>query len=155
MKGLSSRMSSFLFKLLHLLLPTQSEVLRLGADREDAAGKCCLCKTEQEDLEHVFFSCSANAEAGLATLGWAQKVIPEIAADAALRLELKGEPDDSQKLAAITILATGLCYIWEARVMKKKVKMYEVRAELEAMVILMRRTRHRESGDTIWEAINQ
>ena len=96
-----------------------------------------------------------GAEADLATLGWAQKVTPDIAADGALRLELKGEPDDSQQLAAITILATELCYIWEARVMKKKVKMYEVRAELEAMVSLMRRTRHRESGDTIWEAINQ
>ena len=157
MKGLSSRISSFLFKLLHLLLPTQSEVLRLGADREDAAGKCCLCKTEKEDLEHVFFSCSATAEAGLATLGWAQKVTPHITADDALRLELKGEPDgdDSQQLAAITILATGLCYIWEARVNKKKVGKYEVRAELEAMVSLMRRTRHRESGNKIHEAINQ
>ena len=103
----------------------------------------------------MFFSCSATAEAGLATLDWAQKVTPDIAADEALRLELKGEPDDSQQLAAITILATGLCYIWEARVIKKKVRQYEVRAELEAMVSLMRRTRHRESGDKIWEAINQ
>ena len=153
MRGLSSKMSSFLFKLLHLLLPTQSEVLRIGADKEDAAGNCSLCKTAKEDLEHVFFACPASAEAGLATLGWAQRVTPYVTADSALRLELRGEPDDSQRLAATTIIAIGLCYIWEARINKKKVGRYDVRAELEATISLMRRTRHREAGEIIRDAL--
>ena len=71
------------------------------------------------------------------------------------KLIQQGEPDNSQQLAVITILATGLCCIWETRVNKKKVGKYEVRAELEAMVSLMRQTRHRESGNKIHEAINQ
>ena len=104
-------------------------------------------------MEHVFFACPASAEAGLATLGWAQRVTPYVTADSALRLELRGEPDDSQLLAVTTIIAIGLCYIWEARTIKKKVGRYEVRAELEATISLMRRTRHREAGDIIRDAL--
>ena len=155
MRGLTSNMSSFLFKLLHLLLPTQSEVHRLGADRESTAGLCSLCKAEQEDLDHAFFTCPSSLEAGLATLGWAQQVVPNITGDMALRLELSGDTDDNQRLAATTIIAVGLSFIWEARVNKKKVERYEVRAELEAVVSLMRRTRKKEAGDLILHAMSQ
>ena len=75
-RGLSSTLSSFLFKLLHLLLPIQARAQRLGADRYQAGGRCLQCGEENEDLQHCFFSCPANQLAGLATLGWAQTLAP-------------------------------------------------------------------------------
>ena len=96
-----------------------------------------------------------SLEAGLATLGWAQQLVPHITGDMALRLELRGELDGNQRLAATTIIAVGLGFIWEARVNKKKVERYEVRAELEAVVSIMRRSRNKEAGELICHALKQ
>ena len=149
-RGLQSNISSFLLKLLHLLLPTQARVLRLGADRNNAAGHCLLCGAEGEDLLHAFFSCPSTSAAGLATLGWAQTLVPNLSQECALRLEIiDPELDYDEELAITSILGTGLCYIWEARLKKKRVESYEVRAELEALVSLLRRTRHNGAGDII------
>ena len=152
-KGISSHLTSFLFKLLHLLLPVQSRVMRLGADRDNAAGCCLLCKEPDEDLFHAFFSCPASRLAGLATLGWAQQLDPTLTPDMALRLEMMEDLDEISELAAINILATGLNFIWEARIKKKRVKTYEVRAELEALVSLLRRSRFREAGERVNDAL--
>ena len=128
---------------------------RVGADREDTTGLCSLCKAESGDLEHAFFACPLSLEAGLATLGLAQQVTPNITGEMALRLDLRGDLDDDQRLAATTIIAVGLCFIWEARVNKKKVERYEVRAELEAVVCLMRRSRNKGAGELIYNALKQ
>ena len=105
-QGISSHLSSFLFKLVHLHLPVQSRVVRLGADRDNAAGCCQLCNEPDEDLFHAFFSCPASRSAGLATLGWAQHLIPTLTPDLALRLEMTEDVDENSELAVRSILAT-------------------------------------------------
>ena len=47
--GLGSQLTSFLFKLLHGLLPTQDRVHRLGVDAGDQPGLCQHCHEEAED----------------------------------------------------------------------------------------------------------
>ena len=101
----------------------------------------------------AFFSCPASRLAGLATLGWAQQHDPTLTPNLALRLEMMEDLDEISKLAAISILATGLNFIWEARIKKKSVKIYEVRAELESLVSLLRRSRFREAGDKVNDAL--
>ena len=149
--GLSSNTSSFLFKLVHLLLPTQGRIQRLGADRDQTGGCCMLCGEEAEDLLHAFFICPATCSAGLATIGWTQTLLgSNLSLECALRLDLgEEELDDERALAVTYILGTGLNFIWEARARKKKVEPYEVRAELEALVSLLRRSRHTEAGELV------
>ena len=44
------------------------------------------------------------------------------------------------------MVATGLKFIWEARLSKKQISLFQVRAELEAKISMLRRTRHQEAG---------
>ena len=49
MQGLESDLSSFLFKLLHKLLPTQDRVSRIVRAEAQILGLCQLCHREVED----------------------------------------------------------------------------------------------------------
>ena len=120
--GLTSELSSFLFKLLHNLLPTQERVRRLGVNREISRGLCYFCNTETENLEHAFFACSASSEAGLTTLGWAQSVVPGLSMEQALHLDTgDSHLGREEELVLTTILGTGLKQIWDARTLKKRI----------------------------------
>ena len=88
-RGLGSELSSFLFKLLHGLLPTQDRVARIGMADDEVLGLCLLCRTEVEDLAHCFFECPKNIEAGLALLGYAQHVVPNLSPENALLLDFQ------------------------------------------------------------------
>ena len=88
-KGLESQLSTFLFKLLHQLLPTQERVQRLGGTEDNLPGLCKLCHTEVEDLSHAFFYCPQSRVSGLALLGWVQGVAPTLQPEDALQLTAK------------------------------------------------------------------
>ena len=59
---------------------------------------------------------------------------------------------DTERLAAVSVLATGLRFTWVRRVEKK---VSAVRAELEEKVDLLRKTRYRKVGDLIYAIIIQ
>ena len=141
LRGLESELSSFLFRLLHHLLPTQERVLRLKGD----GGKCLLCNG-LEDLVHAFFTCPHSSRAGLALLGWVQVADGELLPEDALTMNLNSDISPDVELAAVYMLATGLKFIWESRVAKKVVTPFLVRAELEAKISLLRRTRLVNTG---------
>ena len=54
----------------------------------------------------------------------------------------------------MSTMASGLKYIWEARVEKKQVRIYKMRSEVEARVSILRRTRHKEAGNIMLEMMN-
>ena len=147
--GLSSDSTSFLFKLV-LLLPTQERVHRLGIGNNNTAGLCMLCKSDREDLQHAFYSCPSSAVAGLAALGWAQEIVPGLNQEQSLRLDVR-EADLSrdEDLALKTILGHSLRYIWEGRLRKKQILLFQVRAELEATVSLLRKSRYVRAGEIV------
>ena len=124
--------------------------MRLGVERGKNNGLCCLCKRETEDLEHSFFVCSASAEAGLTTLGWAQSVIPGLTMEQALHLDT-GDTHlgKEEELVFTTILGTGFKQIWEARASKKRITRHEARAEMEATISILRRSRFKKEADMI------
>ena len=66
-----------------------------------------------------------------------------------LSLNFGTDLGDVERLAAVSILATGLRFIWEQRVQKKTVLLFTVRAELEAKVELLRKTRFGNVGNLI------
>ena len=56
---------------------------------DEVLGLCLLCRTEVEDLVHCFFECPKNIEAGLALLGYAQHVVPNLSPENALLLDFQ------------------------------------------------------------------
>ena len=115
-KGLGSELTSFLFKLIHGLLPTQDRVAILGLTNNGQMGTCLLCNIEPEDLLHCFFGCTKSLVTGLTLLGWVQHLVPDLSPESALTLDLQQELSEHEELAAVCTLAVGLKYIWEARV---------------------------------------
>ena len=140
LKGVGSELISFVFKMTHRLLPSQDRVARLRL-AEDQAGLCLLCRLEVETLSHCFFECPMNMQVGLALLGCVQRLVPDLSPEAAVRLDFGISLSEEDNLAAVCILSTGLKYIWETRVAKKVVMKYKMRAEVEARVSILRRTR--------------
>ena len=151
-RGLGSELTGFLFKLLHHLLPTQDRVARMT--RGHNMGLCPLCQIEVEDLNHAFFSCPHSCVAGLALLGYGQVAIPSLSPEAVLHLELGQDLNEEQQLATVCLLATGLKYIWSTRIEKKYATLFKMRAEIEAKISILRRTRHSGAGTLMLEMIS-
>ena len=122
--GLERELSSFLFKLLHRILPTQDRVSRIVRAEQQAQGLCQHCHADVEDLLHAFFSCSHNRVAGLGLLGLVQGLCPDLQPDDALQLHLGGDLPPEDELAAVYVVATGLKFIWEARLAKKQISLF-------------------------------
>ena len=154
-KGLGSDLSAFIFRLLHQILPTQERVQRIvGNGGQEPTGLCVVCHQEREDLSHAFFFCQESLVVGHALLGYVQHIIPTITPDECLRLELGDDLGEEDQLAVVCLLATALKYIWETRAEKKVVSLYKMRAEVEARVFILRKTRYYMSGDKIHEMIS-
>ena len=139
-RGLGSDLSSFLFKLLHCLLPTQDRVSRLGASEN--RGFCQLCNMEVEDPLHAFFTCQHSQVPGHALLGYLQTAVPNLTPEGALKLQFETSLNDDQLLASVCLLSSGLSFIWERRILKKQVSIFTMRAEIEAKISILRKTRH-------------
>ena len=152
-RGLGSDLTAFIFRLLHLLLPTQERVHRIVGNGQEHGGLCLLCHQEREDLQHAFFLCNKNNGVGFALLRYVQHVVPSLTPEGGLRLELDDDLDEDDQLAVVCLLATGMKYIWETRAEKKTLVLYKMKAELEARISLLRRTRYWKSGDRMLEMI--
>ena len=151
-KGLGSELVSFQLKLLHNLLPTQERIARAGLHEGDP-GLCLQCRSEREDQLHAFFECRKNLLVGLALLGCVQQFLPDLTPEAAVLLDLGISLGEEEKLAALVMLTTGLKYIWEARMARKTISTYKMRAEMEMRVTIMRKSRHKTAADLIGNLI--
>ena len=107
-----SEMSSFSFKLVHDLLPTDERLSRFLPNNSSLCKYCT--DSPSSDHLHVFFLCSLSCEVG----GWLLRVVREIdptaTPDAILRLEISG----GDALLWLTVYA--LLYIWRQRSKKKR-----------------------------------
>ena len=112
-----------------------------------------LCHQEREDLLHAFFLCNENNGVGFALLRYVQQVVPSLTPEGGLRLELEEDLGEEDQLAVACLLATGLKYIWETRAEKKTIILYKMKAQIEARISLLRRTRYWKSGDRMLEMI--
>ena len=142
--GLGSELMSFLFKVLHDLLPTQERVARTSVTVD---GKCKLCDLNvMEDLVHALIRCPGNQGVGQAVL---QCLPPgdEWQDQSVLKLQL--DVEEALQLPVVWFLAVAWLSIWESRKVGKRPELYKVRADLEAKVSLLRETRHGEAAGRI------
>ena len=92
-----------------------------------------------------------SAVAGHALLGYLQVIDPNLSPEAVLRLELDPGKEEKEILAMTSMLSTGLTYIWECRVAKKQVQLFRMRAEIEAKISILRKTRHVGAAEIMCE----
>ena len=151
LKGLSSELTSFNFKLLHCLLPVKD---RLHHISPSTSPTCTLCtESIREDQEHALLRCSHNGATGLALLAVLKNYIPNITSEHLLRLQF---PDLSESLEHPIVFFTSavLFEIWERRSKKSKITLYDIRATLEARCLLLRETRFRNNFEIIIQILN-
>ena len=95
-----------------------------------------------EDPLHAFFTCQHSQVPGHALLGYLQTAVPNLTPEGALKLQFETSLNDDQLLATVCLLSSGLSFIWERRVLKKQVSIFTMRAEIEAKISILRKTRH-------------
>ena len=133
--GISPDDKSFLFKLVHILLPSKERVLHLSPN----TSPLCLCGSgDQETYKHLFFQCQLNSEAGEALFRCVKSYNQSLTLEKMLRLELVS--DDPFLLASVSLLATGLSLIWQNRKVSKNTTLYMMHVELELAVSVRRRS---------------
>ena len=149
LKGLSTESRSFNFKLLQQLLPVNERLHQLLPNNRSV---CTLCQANvPESLLHALFTCEKNSLAGEALLSLTRPYDRGITAEKALLLKLD-ICDPIYELPTVLVLSTGLNLIWRNRTNGKGTALYQVRAELECLISLLRRSRRRrlrEAGDMI------
>ena len=92
LKGLGPDMTTFLWRLLHRLLPTQDRVSKIVRS-QNSSSSCQLCQEDRvEDLMHAFFMCSFNGNAGNILLRCLSSIVPGLSSSQVLLLNLDLEP---------------------------------------------------------------
>ena len=142
LRGLNSDQTSFLFKLLHNILPTNERLYRLNLKDSQA---CSLCTSGNSDnLEHAFLECSHNNEINAWLLRLCRNTVPSCSVSDIVHLNLS--LSTPLALPVIWILSHTFHLVWNLRCNKKAINRVVVRAELEARVNILRKSRLAEAA---------
>ena len=91
---------------------------------------CGLCtRLEQESVQHAFFRCDLNSEAGNFLINLAKVFDPSITEERTVRFQIR--TDALYELPTALMLYCGLELIWKNRLSKKRSSSFSTRAELE------------------------
>ena len=138
LKGLGPEHTTFLWKLLHLLLPLKERVHRISPNTPPS---CQLCNQNQnENMSHAFLTCTFNMGAGQTLVEILRNPMPNITMDKILRLEFQ-EIEEEMEFPLVWFTAAFLLAIWEKRSKSTRIRTYEIRAEIEGKISLLRETR--------------
>ena len=131
---LGPNLTSFLFKLLHQILPTAERTSRILPNHSPQCTKCDL--NEVETLLHSFFNCPGNHGVGLCLVNGIRKYIPSISPSNILTLDFQTEEENFFPLVWNT--ASFLSSLFQLRVDKKRVEHVKIRSDMEAACRLLR-----------------
>ena len=147
LKGLESSQISFLWKMLHNLLPTQSRISRI-LNVSDSS--CRLCNAPIDDLPH-WFLCSHSASVCQALLKSTNRFCVDATPRKIILLSLNIER--SKQFSIVWLISSTLLHVWERRMSKKAISIFETRAKLEAKVNLLRKSRKLANEATLLEEL--
>ena len=135
-KGLDAENISFLWKMLHDLLPTQGRISRIMNTNDP---NCKLCNLEPDHLPHLF-NCSFSKDVCQALLQVVRSVSPDVNPSNILFLSL--DLDMAHRFPTIWFISSTLAYVWSQRSLKKISTLVDTRAMLEARVNILRKSRN-------------
>ena len=146
--GLTSNMMSFLWRMVHNLLPCPSRLFRLNMPGISSS-VCGLCNLQAEGhLVHCLFECPYNNEVGQYIIHVLSNKLPGVTPRKVVHLDIDTVGDN---LPIIFFVAAILSEIWRCRMEKKPCRLHLVKADLEAKVNILRKSRHLAAAETLME----
>ena len=148
--GLDSADCSFLFCLLHNLLPTQERLHRTLGNNTAPSPSCNLCNQNTLcDQLHALVLCPFNSETSLWIFNCLRILFPNLQPSQLLRLEFNLDSMTEKALPVTWLVARTFHIVWKSRIQKKQTTVAITRAQLEAGIMLMRKTRFKDAAITI------
>ena len=146
-KMLGPKLTSFLFKLLHQILPTAKRVARILPNQSSFCSRCRNEEPVVETLMHSLLECPGNQGAGDILLHGLQKYSPNLTHHDILKLNF----DVAEELCfpLVWCTATFLSSLWHLRLEKKTVELIKIRADMESKVRLLRESRLTTTSDML------
>jgi hypothetical protein len=139
--------STFLWRMLHDLLPTQARLFRLHMPNIPSE----ICSHCQQDfvgnLSHSLLLCTYNDGAGQFLLQKLRHHIPNILPQQVVLLDF--DVDADLHLPLVFLIAAVLSDVWECRKEKRACHLATIRAALEAGVNILRKSRHKKAAETL------
>ena len=149
-QGLGPTLTSFLFKLLHQLLPIG---VRVGRIFPNLSPLCTLCQDGVvETLEHALIHCPANQGIPALLLTSMRQYLPFITPAQVLTLNF--EVTGSLELPLTWTIASFFLSLWSRRLEKKRITAYKIRSELEASCRILQETKIPNFHGTIHRIIS-
>ena len=144
-RGLSTEIRSFNFKLLHQLLPFNERLHQLLPNTQPT---CTLCAAQvPESPLHGIFVCVKNNLAAQDMLTIIRHYDNNITAERALLLDIN-TCDIIYESSVMLILATGMSLIWKNRQIKRETSVVQFRAELQCLASLLATSSTRKLRET-------
>ena len=145
MSGLSSESMTFLFRMLHQILPCRDRLARIFPRVE--ANTCKICDSGDSDtLLHSLAACPSSRDSFNWMMNGLGKYSDNLTPQKILLLDIEPSltavPLPHHQLSLIWFTAEVLRRIFGYRRDEKKCRLYEIRAELEAEVNLLRRSKY-------------
>ena len=145
-KGLPSDLATFLWRMLHDLLPIPSRLFKLKMANV-LSDKCNLCNENSTgDLTHSLLLCPYNNGTGELVTKFLSKLNVTLEPQQVVHLDF--HVGDHQ-LASMFLVSTVLQEIWKCRKEKKPCRPHSIRATLEAKVNILRKSRYQTAADTL------
>ena len=142
--GLSSKQLTFIWRMIHDLLPTQARLFRLKMSNTNS-NTCNLCTQNSVDtLSHALVLCPYNGGAGSFVLEKLSDYVPNLTPQKLVLLDL--DVSDDLHLPAVFLISSVLSEIWESRKYKKPCHLNSIRAALEAGINILRKSRFHKSA---------
>ena len=154
-KGISSNQRSFIFKILHNILPTKSRLFRMNLSDSPL---CPLCvHGETEDLVHSLLLCDYNSVINdwiIAVLFDLDPslVLCEFSSIDIMLFNLQTEPE--KRLPIVFFLASVFFIIWQKRQSRKPILLTEVTSSLKAEVSIWKESKYNSAAELIEHALN-
>lgn len=130
MKGLANTARSFLWRLLHNLLPSEQRLFQLKKNRSP---KCVLCLENEVDCvwSHSFTTCTFSLE----EMNWLVEVLarmdPTITKEKTVFLQVKPTSREN-KFMCVWLIAESMEYIWAKRRAKTRVEVENLKTIIKA-----------------------
>ena len=137
LRGLGAEALSFLWKMLHTILPTDARLARI---LQNATDRCKLCPEPiTADLPHCLFNCVITREVGEWLLQIVKQHDRSVNAVRISKLDFACEP--SYEMPLVWLIAHTLLYLWNARQNGNTVNVRLTRSMLERKIAILRKTR--------------
>ena len=143
LKGLESTSVTFLWRMVHNILPTRARLHHLHMPNIESPN--CLTCNVPDSIEHHLALCPESIE----VFNWLLLSLQNLCQDITMERVFLLDFPQLNAFPFVWLTANVLQKIWNIRQKGKRAQKYEVRAEIEAKINLLRKSRYGEITTTI------